>query len=229
MSNSTTPQPVPHARDEELAAVGDAAVITIQSVAILLEIIISIPMIITLCRSYNRMYPKPNQGDIIAEDENYDNIKKIKLLHRGIVCTLMSIITYMAAGLFIIIQELHEAPWIVDHLVYIFLILSYTFIFVAVRNIGIQYFLTFINRYCNDHNMNNQNEPNLKDYSKEYIMHTVHFLLFIGLDISLLSLQIKIPIVTAIGLGHIYLAAITLHVKFVYTILYILCFLFIYR
>ena len=212
---TTTVVPIPHPKDEELAAVWDVGVIVIQIIALLAEIIIAIPMVFTLCKSYSVIYSKPS-GDVqIEQDSNYDNIKNAQLLHRGRICTLMSIITYIVAGIFIIIQEIDDSPWIVDHLVYVFLILSYTFIFVSVRNIGMEYFLTFINKYCDDHTINNKKRNEFQRLFKGiYNAYGVFSVIYWFGYLLAICTDKNNFIVTAIGLGHMYLAAVTLlHVE----------------
>jgi len=157
------------------------------------------------------MYTKPNAEDPMQADSNATNIKNATLLHHGRICTFVSILTYMVAGVFIIVQEIHEAPWIVDHMVYIFLILSYTFMFVAVRNVGMEYFPRFVRAYCGQHQINQQKREEFERFFRGiYNAYGAFSVIYwFGYLLAICTNKNNF-IVTAIGLGHIYLAAITL-------------------
>eukprot|EP01084_Bolivina_argentea_P171154 296522_1 len=202
---TTTIPPQPHNGNEELAAAENTAAIVIQCFALLFEFCILIPMIIALCKSYNIVYARS------PPEQSESDKKNAQLLHTGRVCTTISILTYIVAGFFLLIQEIHEAPLIVDHLVYIFLILSYTFIFIALRCIGMEYFLTFISKYCDDHSINNQKRNEFERLFKGIYTAFGAFsvIYWFGYFIAICTNKNNF-IVTAIGLGHIYLATICL-------------------
>lgn len=173
-------------------------------------------MAVSLYRSYDRMYPqKPKPGDQVQADDNCDGTENAELLHRGRVCTVISILTYIAAGMFLVVQEVHESPLIVDHLVYVFLILSYSFCFAALRFIGTEYFLSFVSKYCDQERVNNEKRA---EYTKLFkgiynAYGAFSAIYWLGYLVAVCTNKNNF-VVTAIGLGHIYLATITLlHVK----------------
>ena len=198
-TQTTTLQPQP--QNEEYEAAENRAVIVIESIAILYEICLAVPMIISLCRSYSTAFSKPNDDTSPSDTEN------MKRLHRGRVYTFVSILTYIIAALFIMIQEIHEAPIIVDHLVYIFLIVSYTCVFIALRSIGMEYFLDFCAKYCDERRINNTKKEESQRLCKGiYNAFGVFSVIYwFGYVIAVLTNRNNF-IVTAIGLGHLYLA-----------------------